>query len=605
MRLGFIVFFVYLASLFFREQRIPLSWVDRLTDRFSSADAVLRCEGATFGFRHGLRMSGIRLYDRSKEDCLAPVLSIRTLTVDPLARLVQADEVAYPRLPEPYYLPDCQERNARQDFGLPKIPEFRLVLNRPNILGLRPDRVTAQVDVHREWFVLDDIHVDWLHKARHMKADGMFRFDLVTQAAHGEVRGHSMVELIRPLIATLDLPSVLPYMDAFTELPEPVPARGDFDVNLVNNDFKMMLELKPTMGRYNGVRMSRAEGVLDLYTFTRGTNCNVNFTLHLPMALDPEGRNFCGTLGVVRTNDLVRLNYDVKSEIAFHDALEIADFIDPSALDMVVCETKPTITVKGHSGISAEDAEYNDISFTAKLARGSVMGLKVRDASSDFTLTRDRMDFTRIEAKGKSGGKFSGSAWLAFPGFDSERMTFGLKFACKDGSLEETADVLEFDLGERRGTVNGWCELSGPVSTNGVPGLCGRGSVRITDGHLAQMKLFAGLTKQLAEKVPGVGFLVNQSQASADYTITNGVFRSDNVFIEGGLISLKGWGSYDMVKDNLDFTVRVQFLKNESLLGKVVHPVTWPFTKLLLEFRATGPVDDPNWEYISILDRIL
>ena len=109
----------------------------------------------------------------------------------------------------------------------------------------------------------------------------------------------------------------------------------------------------------------------------------------------------------------------------------------------------------------------------------------------------------------------------------------------------------------------------------------------------------------MADKVPGVGFVVNQSDASVDFTVTNGVFRSENVYIEGGLISLKGWGSYDMAKDDLDFTVRVQFLKNESILGKLVHPVTWPFTKLLLEFRATGPLDDPKWEYISILDRIL
>ena len=40
-------------------------------------------------------------------------------------------------------------------------------------------------------------------------------------------------------------------------------------------------------------------------------------------------------------------------------------------------------------------------------------------------------------------------------------------------------------------------------------------------------------------------------------------------------------------------------------MGKVVHPITWPFTKLLLEFRATGPVDSPKWEYISVIDRIL
>ena len=141
--------------------------------------------------------------------------------------------------------------------------------------------------------------------------------------------------------------------------------------------------------------------------------------------------------------------------------------------------------------------------------------------------------------------------------------------------------------------------------TNDVRTLCGSGTLKITEGHLAQMKLFAGLTELLAEKIPGVSFLVNQTQASADYTITNGVFKSENVFIEGGLISIKGWGQYDIAADNLDFTVRVQFLKEQSMVGKIIHPVTLPFTKLLLEFKVDGPIDDPKWRYIKILDRIL
>jgi len=33
--------------------------------------------------------------------------------------------------------------------------------------------------------------------------------------------------------------------------------------------------------------------------------------------------------------------------------------------------------------------------------------------------------------------------------------------------------------------------------------------------------------------------------------------------------------------------------------------VMFPFTKLLLEFKVTGSVDDPKWSYISVLDRIL
>ncbi len=605
MKLLFIVLFVFLGTLFFREQRVPKAWLDRAADRLSTSNLIVRCDGAAFGFRRGFSATGIRVYDRTKADCLSPVLSVRSLTVDPLQRKVRLVRAVYERLPDSYYHDESRERNARLDFVLPTLPEFRLTLERPEILGLTPDRVTAQVNVRRRWFALDDIRVVWPDKSFDMDVDGAFRFDLVSQRAHGEVRGRSTTSRIRPLLVALDVPSALPYMDAFTEIPEPVPARGVFDVDLTNGDFRMKLDLKPKMGRYNGVPMDRAEGALDLYVYTRGTNCNVRLGVDLPLALDPEGRRLSGNLTVDMTNELVRLAYDVTSELAFRDALEIADFMEPETLDMVSCETKPVVTVKGTSGVSAADAAHNNLAFTARLARGAFMGLELRDLRTDFSIVGERIAFSKIDGRGRTNGRYTGDAWLEIPGFDENRMRFGVRLDCRGGSLAELSDMIDFETGEINGKVDGRCELTGPATTNCTAGLNGRGSIRISDGHLAQMKLFAGLTDMLADKVPGVGFLVNQSEASADFTLTNGVVRSENVFIEGGLFSLKAWGSYDIPRDALDFTVRVQFLKNDSLLGKVVHPVTWPFTKLLLEFRAKGPLENPKWEYISILDRIL
>ena len=62
---------------------------------------------------------------------------------------------------------------------------------------------------------------------------------------------------------------------------------------------------------------------------------------------------------------------------------------------------------------------------------------------------------------------------------------------------------------------------------------------------------------------------------------------------------------FNFPTDKLNFTVRLQLLKNDSFLGKLVHPVMFPFTKLLLEFKVTGSAEDPKWSYISVLDRIL
>ena len=598
----FIAFLAFVFSLFFREQSIPVSLVDSFVE---DLPFVMKCDGVFFGFRKGIRFANVRIYDSEGGKSIRPLMSASSISVDPLARRVSAERLKYARLPESYYLPAWQEKNGALDFQLFDLGDFSLVLVDCDILGLVPRRVSANVTVSERHLVVNDIRIDWPERGEPIVIRGSFELDLRAQRILADVEGSAFQSQIRPFLVALDIPVSLPYMDAFTEIETPVAAQGKFEVNLVNNDFKMKLHLKPDMGCYNGVAMSYAEGTLDLYSYIRGTNSNVKFSVDLPLALDKEGRRLAGAIKVDYFNDVTRLEYDVKSGLRFEDALAIADFIDPAALDVFKFDTPPQVTVKGKSGTSAADKASNDLSVGVTAGKMSFLGFKLENVNADFTLKGDTIDFPAIAACGKTGGKLSGSAKVFMPGFDENKMSFDTHLVYDGGSLEELADFLQFDLGEHRGIVSGEFAFSGPIATNAIESLGGAGKITITEGHLAQMKLFAGLTELLAEKVPGVGTLVNQSSASADFTITNGVFASDNVFIEGGLISLKAWGTYDIPKDNLDFTVRVRFLKNESMVSKLVHPITWPFTKLLLEFKAMGPIDNPTWEYVSIIDRVL
>ncbi|MBQ6137317.1 MAG: hypothetical protein IJI73_08105 [Kiritimatiellae bacterium] len=602
---SFIVFLIFVASLYFREQRLPRALVGWIADRLSSESHVVRCDSATIGLRHGVTLSSVRVYDRRRQEMEAMV-SAKSVSANHVTRRVRVVGLRYPRLPESYYSGECRERNERVEMEFPGLPAFRLELEDAEVLGVAASRLTAEVAVSPGSLRVDDIHGELSGGDRRRPVEGSFELDIPSQRVRAEVGGQVAMNQVRPLLVALDIPSALRYFDAFTEMEAPVPATGAFVVNLANGDFGMKLDLAPTLGKYNGVPLSKADGTLDLYVYTRGTNCNARFSVDLRSAEDERGRRLSGGILVDYTNDVTRLVFtDVKCGLRLRDALEIADFIKPETLDVIECETPPEITVKGMCGTTAEDRGVNSMDFTAKVRHGSFLGLRLNDVLAEFSLRGDVLSFPVVSATGKTGGSFLASADVAIPEFDGDRAGFKLKVDYRRGSLEELADFFKFDLGERNGKVQGWCEFEGPVSSNLLSRLNGRGSVKVTDGHLAQMKLFAGLTAMLADKVPGVGFLVNQSQASADFTVTNGLFRSDNVFIEGGLISIKGWGSYDIPRDNLDYTVRVQFLKNDSLMGKIVHPITWPFTKLLLEFRATGPIDSPKWEYISLLDRIL
>ena len=491
MKWGFIVFCVFVGSLFFREQSVPQVAVSALGSAALPTNIVLHADSVTFGFRHGLRVRGLRLHDLS-ETTLEPLVAADSLSVFPVVRRVEVDGLVYRRLPAGYYAPGNAEKNERVDFPLPELPRFSLVLNRPNILSVTPERVVADVTVESDRLAVERIRLTWPDKDEPMALDGFCTLDLRRQEIVGEVRGDAKQRHIRPLLVALDVPSALPYMDAFTEVPGKVPSSCGWKVNLENNDFDLDLELDPTMGRYNRVPMRHVRGNLHLHVFTRGDSLNYRHTIGPIVATGIQGEPLEGT-----------------------------------------------VTVEGIRGT-------NTVTVSAKSALPAAQLLKI----------------------GGFAGEYVG-----------------------EDVVGDSSCSLEFRFPRSMGS-----DLSH---------LNGKGHLEIKDGQVMRMKGFRGLLDLLVEKVPGVAWLTDSTQASCDYTIENGVVRSDNIYIEGSVFSLKMYGAYDAVADALNFTVRIQFTKKDSVMGKILHPLTWPFTKLLLEFRLTGSPEKPQWKYISVVDRML
>ena len=133
----------------------------------------------------------------------------------------------------------------------------------------------------------------------------------------------------------------------------------------------------------------------------------------------------------------------------------------------------------------------------------------------------------------------------------------------------------------------------------------GKVSVSLRDGHLARLKLFAGLTDYLAKNIPGISSLVDQSNAEMEGSISNGVIRASKILVSGDVFTITGSGTYSMPEDKLDITARVRIFKNNSIIGRLANPITWTFSKLLMEFKVYGSIDDPKWEYVSVIERLL
>ena len=561
MKWCFIVFCFYLGSLFFREERVSGDFIDSVVADYLPSNLVVHVDNVSVSFSEGLKVRGLKVYDREKANPVESVASADLVVVNFWRRRVTIDGARYLRLPDSYYAPGNSERNSRIDITLPTIPEFKLVLERAHILGLKPQRVEATVSSVPGRIDAAKVLVEWPGGGQGTIVNGFCSVDIDEQRVYGEVKGFATQKDIRPLIVALDVPVALPYIDGFTGVMKPVPAFCSWDVNLINNDFKLKLDLHPELGRYNGVPMRNADGIIELFVYTRGTNLNFRTQIGPLTAHDRAGNQLNGKIVVRGTNNVVRLEFDSVSRIGASELLNIVDYLNKGEMDWLRCETEPTVTVKGVLAADYAHQNENDLHGRVEFRRGSILGVPMKDVKSDFSYVGDIVTFKNFSGRGK--------------------------------------------IGDRDGDVGGEFKMRVRDGYEFPRDLNGKGSLRVKNGCIVRMKLFMGLTDLMAEKIPGVGKVVEQTDVSADFTIENGVVKYDNVLIEGKIFSIKMRGGYDAVKDELDFNVQVRFFRQDSIVGKILRPFTWAVSELLLDFRLTGPLEKPKWSYNHVLDKVM
>lgn len=619
----------------FFEQQVPKWLLARACQRISNDRLLVSVESASFRFSHGLRLRNVRVFDRKrhhmrKNEPVVPMLSASLVDLElnlrdipwereDLLRSVTLVELRYARLPEGYYIPDSVEYPGQPDFKevnspvemeLPVVHPFKVKLIRPEILGVAPRSVDiAAVGVTRSGFSARGIQLRWNDSDAVMLLDGEVELDLVDQMVHGEVRGHARQHNIRPMLVALDIMNSLQFIDAFTKVEPPVGAACRFDVNLRNNDLHLFLDLHPVGGRHHGVPLKKVDGTVDLRVFVRDTYQNARIVvgpLHADLA---DGTVLAGTLVYENTNDVPYVEFDVNSTAPIPNVLAIADCLNDGTLDcLVVTNTPPRTTLKGRMAVNRKYAAQNRLVGTIAFKEGKFFSIPMRDASVEYRVNGTDIVFTNAVARPPNGGLVTGGATLRIPDFKQERATYDLALKGNGVLLEDMAQVFSFDVGDKRGMLDAEVRLSGPLATNSIPRLVGSGHIVCRDGHLAQMRLFAGLTDYLAENVPGVAGLVNQSRGVLDFTLADGVFATTNLVVEGGVFSIRAEGKYDIVRDNLDFAAKLTFTRNESWLGKLATPITWPFgelSKMFFFFNVRGPLDKPTWSYNkNPLDRL-
>ena len=588
-------FVLVLIAVTFFDQPVPRPILTKLTDSLSGGEWLVSVDSASFRLAYGLKLRGLKVFARRKP-ASKPILSAKMVdlkldlttlpwTAQTLVKHVTITELDYPRLGDGYYIPDSVEFPGQPDFrekdeplvlSLPNVEPFGVTLIQPNILAVTPKFVEiSHVAVTERAFTASGIHLQWNDDDAIMPLDGECTLDLDSQLVKGDI-------------------------DSFTQVTAPVKASCAFDVNLRNNDLHILLDLHPTGGRHNNVPLKNADGQVDIRVFVRDTFQNARIVVGPIVANIADGHAMSGTIIYENTNDVGYVLFkDIKSSTSLSNALAVADVMNDGTLDCLSIATPPRISLNGRLAVNPAHAATNSLDGTLAFEKGSFFSIPLTNASTAFHVRGTEVSFTDASATAPHGGTVTGEGRISIPDFKQEKASFSVSVKSYGVSLTDFAEIFKFDVGDKHSSNQGsfiGCRI------------CGSGHIECRDGHLAQMKVFAGLTDYLAKHVSGIASFVNQSRGTMDFSITNGIFRAENIRIDGGFFSIQASGTYDIPKDNLDFTARVTFTKNDGFFSKLATPITWPFanlTKMLLDFKIFGSLEQPEWKYNkSLMDRL-
>jgi hypothetical protein len=119
----------------------------------------------------------------------------------------------------------------------------------------------------------------------------------------------------------------------------------------------------------------------------------------------------------------------------------------------------------------------------------------------------------------------------------------------------------------------------------------GYGQGNLRDGLLWDIPIFGILSPVLNTFSSGLGNS-RATDASARFTMTNGVIYFDSLKIRSTMMRLEYAGTVDL-SQNVNTRVTAQLLHNTWVVGPLVSKVLWPVSKLF-EYRVTGTLKNPK-----------
>jgi hypothetical protein len=427
-------------------------------------------------------------------------------------------------------------------------------------------------------------------------AQGWVRCDLQTGITTGLVHTAFSPLLLEPVFAEWRLGYLVTLLRRFefTDVPPRIDS-GFLVTTGTNYTLALDSQVRIQDGTYRGVPFMRVDGGVHV---RYGTD-------HLTVRVDP--------LVVVRRDGVVegRLLVDPPAETIAYDGVSS---IHPRALARAIGifqndELKPFSFDGAMRILSSGTLDYREgLGRTELDVKGAVGVLgygdfTIKDAGGTMRMHGLTNTITSFSGEFLDGA-VSGRAEVVLPSRPDGRAAYSLDLRlekadfAKLAALRNTAAKQEF-----RGRLDANVEMEGLVGVGQGGSVKGRGSVRVRDGQVFSLPIFGGLSSTMAKIIPGLDFVMRQSDAKADFVVRDGKVIAEKVEITGDVLSLTGRGEYTL-DGRLDFNVRVTLMKEHTLIGSLLRGITKPIS-WLFEFRLRGTMDKPEWYPVNFSKDLL
>jgi hypothetical protein len=198
--------------------------------------------------------------------------------------------------------------------------------------------------------------------------------------------------------------------------------------------------------------------------------------------------------------------------------------------------------------------------------------------AGQLLFTDDRLQILGLKGNLFSGN-LSGSADISLARNDRR---YTAKIEVEKAEFPKLTD-LYFKYKTSQGKLSGRFDYSGIGSDPHF--LSGEGLVKVTDGNVFAIPIFGPLSQLVSKMFAGAGYSVAH-EASAPFTIKEGVIHTDKLRVSGKLFAMLGHGDVDFLKNTLDFDVRIDAAGPGALLTPLYQ---------LFEYHGGGSLTKPVW----------